>query len=403
MASVRVLAAGLDRLEVGWRGVVPPATRGRLEELAAKRDDEGDRPTWELGGRRWTVHRGGRFHGAALRCGELTALVTREGLARNPAVSWEVGSRPLWERGWRACWEEAHELTAELLAAQPGGAVVRRVDLAVDVTGAGFAAAARADWVTKRRVDGERGAQELAPGEGEGEAPGDPAWEAWRACAAPNSLRFGTGGAAMLRIYDKRREIRESSGKHWFVPIWAQALPGEEVMPEDVWRVEAQLRREALKGTVRVDGRAVSVDTVDGLEAAIPELWRRETEHVRWCVPKGKNRGRWPLRPEWAAISGADWSRSSRFAGRDWIAAEAQAEDVSRLLPILTGYLKRWAVVVGALDLDLAVWRLRDDVRELLDRRGTTWDEALEPLIPLLRPDLARTGSACADRDDEAA
>lgn len=399
MASVRVLAAGLDRLEVGWRGVVPPATRARLEELAGKRDDEGDRPTWELGGRRWTVHRGGRFHGAALRCGELTALVTRDGLKRNPAVSWEVGSRPLWERGWRACWEEAHGLTAELLGAQPGAAVLRRVDLAADVTGAAFGRAARADWVTQRRVDSERGAQEEDRGEGD---PGDPGWEAWRALGEPNSLRFGMGGAAMLRIYDKRREIREASGKHWFFPIWAANVPGGEV-PAEVWRVEAQLRREALKGTVAVEGRGrVSVDTADGLEAAIPALWARETRRVRWCEPRGLNRGRWPVRPEWAAIQAADWSGSSRFAGREWIAAEAQAEDAARILPILTGYLKRWAVVSGVLDLDLAIWRLHDDVRELLKDRGTSWEDAVEALVPVLRPDLAAV-TACADRDDEAA
>lgn len=52
------------------------------------------------------------------------------------------------------------------------------------------------------------------------------------------SLRFGEG-ATVLRVYDKAAEIAEQSQKTWFHALWGGDVP--------VWRVEWQVRKEALK------------------------------------------------------------------------------------------------------------------------------------------------------------
>ena len=54
------------------------------------------------------------------------------------------------------------------------------------------------------------------------------------------TIQFGAGGAAMLRVYNKSDEIAESSGKVWFLELWGGTA-------ENVWRVEWQVRKEMLR------------------------------------------------------------------------------------------------------------------------------------------------------------
>jgi hypothetical protein len=61
------------------------------------------------------------------------------------------------------------------------------------------------------------------------------------------------------RIYDKGREIQKSH-KQWFLPLWKRADG------TDVWRVEFQLRRTALK--------AFRIDTMDALREKMAGLWQ---------------------------------------------------------------------------------------------------------------------------------
>ncbi len=85
--------------------------------------------------------------------------------------------------------------------------------------------------------------------------------------ASYRSSRYLSGftigsGDVMARIYDKPREIREKSGKHWVFDIWGLPEVPEWHM---IVRVEYQIRRTALK--------QCGIDTWDDAVNKLGRLW----------------------------------------------------------------------------------------------------------------------------------
>lgn len=108
-----------------------------------------------------------------------------------------------------------------------------------------------------------------------------------RSSGVVQTFRFGTSDV-VLRIYDKVAEIEEKSGKAWFYDLWGRN--------SDVWRIEFQLRRTALKrhgiGTLE-ELKDFQGDTIFDLAHSHTTLRR----------PNGDtNRSRWPLHPLWASL-----------------------------------------------------------------------------------------------------
>lgn len=97
------------------------------------------------------------------------------------------------------------------------------------------------------------------------------------------------GGAIQLRMYDKSAEVSQSGKKDWFWDLW-KIRP-----PADVWRVEFQLRRPALK--------QYGVNSLESLYEKIGGIWKDLTE--RWFslrLPDNESTERRTVHPFWKVV-----------------------------------------------------------------------------------------------------
>lgn len=353
----RVVLAGLDTLHLGFRC---PEARPHLRQLRALVEDTAAKPKGERllrlsDGSEWVVGGGTKFHVGSLERGGIKVLVTRDGLPKNPELSVEVGSRACHELGPAGAWRRAEGLAHELFDRPPRSAVLSRVDPCVDVAGLDLGRTDQDEWVTRLRAAKVRGT----------EAEDEVDWQRWRSGSAVNSIRWGSRTSGlMVRAYDKIREMREQSNKVWFWDMWARHNGGEP--PTGVWRVEAELRRTALRGDwwPRQEGPALPVDTLSGLERALPAIWRDLMgSRLRWTVPAGANRARWELRDEWRLIADLDWSKWGFAAAEgDHVPAAQAKTDYASLLPILRGLAVRAGALRGLDDLAEAFGVILRDV-----------------------------------------
>jgi hypothetical protein len=229
---------------------------------------------------------------------------------------------------------------------------------------------------------------------------------------------FGRSEVSM-RIYDKTREIREQSRhKTWLYSVWARS---GWVASETVWRVEVQLRRDALKELLsRETGAKLDLDSLgraatpgkplegpasasgdspeasprsattnptsgltgSGLLGALPSLWaymvggrRGHTAWLKWCVPNpnDKKRANWKIRAEWRIVQEADWGLDKeepllRFRVRQarYTALLGQLAGLGTMLSALRGTMENGQ----APDL----YDIQADVDRYYRARGTNWD-----------------------------
>lgn len=378
---MKVLLAGVDTLQLGFHARAESKLRLRIvrEDIEhAVNAPPGEQFLRFPNGEEWAAVRGGRFHVGGLERAGIKLMVGREEFAQNAAVTAEVGSQACHELGLAGAWRRAHGLASAMLELEPARASLSRVDLCVDTTGLDFGAVDREAWVSVKRDGKEQGPD-----------PDEQHAQRWYTGSAVNSFRFGSRrSGAMVRIYDKLRELAEQSpDKAWFGPLWAKHNGGVIPTREDgVWRTEVELKRSGLKGEVwpkgeGAHGPSLPVDTLEGLLRAIPYLWRLYlTQRLRLTLPSDRdsNRARWPLRPEWSALANVDWSHFA-VEGGAWIKAEAAAVSYEELLPSLRGMLLR-AVVLRGGELDLAgggAGVLRDIAR-LDHERGRDWKAEAE-------------------------
>lgn len=93
-----------------------------------------------------------------------------------------------------------------------------------------------------------------------------------------SGFTIGRGDSMLARIYNKSEEIK-ISGKDWFKDIWREnGWTGDK----DIWRVEFQLRRKALK--------ELSLSRVEDLSSLEEELWQYLT--TKWLR---MNDDRWAI------------------------------------------------------------------------------------------------------------
>jgi hypothetical protein len=103
----------------------------------------------------------------------------------------------------------------------------------------------------------------------------------------------GNGGAEICcRIYNKGKEVQASGKKLWFLKVW-----GLESC-ENVWRVEFQLRRKALK--------CYGANTVSALLERLGGMWANLTDSwLSLRLPGGANVARREVHPWWQAVQQA--------------------------------------------------------------------------------------------------
>ena len=108
-------------------------------------------------------------------------------------------------------------------------------------------------------------------------------------------IAFGQGGKISARLYDKTHEILKSK-KNYLKPIWAAAGWQEG---QTVWRLEFQVRREALPETI-----TSSIERFVQHQSIF--VWSYCTsEWLRLTVPNenDETRSRWPNHPLWDVLA----------------------------------------------------------------------------------------------------
>ncbi len=147
------------------------------------------------------------------------------------------------------------------------------------------------------------------------------------------TFRFGEGDI-VLRVYDKTAEIRESSAKTWFYPLWGGQTEG-------VWRIEFQIRKDVL--------RRFGIRTFEDLFDGYGDLLQYLTEsHTTLRIPQSdSNRSRWPLHPLWKGLQAHVCTLPMRGVVRAFDHETYLSERLLRIAVSVEGYLKHVAAIEG--------------------------------------------------------
>jgi len=433
-APVNVLAIKVDSLYISFHAKLPrELIRGLDDAKEALRKGLG--PIYvTVGGVIWKFELGasGPRHPFRLS-NEFASLGISKTESKNvPALKFQLRSRFLWEFEAKGGWLWAEGLAKQASSSGEVRAVLSRVDQCVDVTGPDFSLSdleeflVRARKITRHRcADGDRACEACG---GTGKESGEPTGEHFSGRTL-TGYSFGKSEVA-VRIYDKTREIREQSpDKAWLYPVWAR---NGWVGGERVWRIELQLRREALKSLVsretaaKLDldelgspeerdvvmggpepgpgdlaaftGGAVARRRVSsrlvrpGFLGALGSLWTYvmggKTGHTAWISWRhvsgtDRKRSNWKIRDQWRAIQAVKWDK---FEPEPLLRFKARAAAYAKLLPQLAGLAATVAALKGPNINGRApmLHELEPDIREHLARKGTNWETSVNEKRVLL-------------------
>lgn len=207
--------------------------------------------------------------------------------------------------------EEALRRVISRFGELSGEVNVSRIDLFVDfVSSVDMESWDRHAWVTRaKRIDAH--------------ADGD--FSGWS---------IGLGGIISARLYNKSLEI-EKSKKTYLHDLW-KAAGWDGVSP--VWRLEFELKREALTG----HGLSSLEDVLHNMNG----LWSYcTTDWLRLALPisEDKTRSRWPIHPLWGYLSSVDWETSGGVLSKRFSNARLPSDDklFSMGLSMVIGYMAR--------------------------------------------------------------
>jgi hypothetical protein len=296
--GLKVVLAGMDTLWLSVKGSLDETLAAELDRLKAlaQQAQESVPSAFVFAGQRLYVEPYGAGKGFwrwVLRC---DALMLDVGLGTYaPICRAQVASEYLWQVGAVEAVSSVDAFLRQCFGAQVHISP-SEVHLCVDVAGLTPGMLSEVGLVgrSRRRV-------KALPEEG---GPASlPAAEAQQWCRQATGYALSRGAPHSAAIYDKVLEIRQKSGKIWFLDLWrAGGWDGQA----PVCRLEFRYKREFLREFGLVDGEALThYDLLDRLG----DLWRYSTtEWLRYCVPTADtNRSRWPVHPLWEVIQAADF------------------------------------------------------------------------------------------------
>ncbi len=178
----------------------------------------------------------------------------------SPALLVEFRSEALWSKGAPLLYQTILDFIGACGFRQVGGSTVSRADIAFDY------------HLPHRDFTEDHVFSRLRKN------------STYRSGKTTETIRYGTGDI-VFRAYDKSAEITQSSGKSWFHDLWSRK--------DDVWRLEFQFRRDALKEH--------GIDDFGDLGERLPKMLLKIAEgHTSIRRPNGdSNPARWPLHPLW--------------------------------------------------------------------------------------------------------
>jgi hypothetical protein len=349
MSLLRVLASGVDGLEVTARGGVRPEVWGLLERAKLEAQEAGKAMPFEFprASPRFLILPRGRRAWSYW----LTSPDCELALGRNPqgvTAYAQLHSAYLHERGPELAVGMVGTLLQANVMAGPFQLIGSRVDVYADVQGWAFNLTDLERFASRGRF------REAFPVSDEGSA------EVFMAGRRVTGFRFGRD-AVVARVYDKTADIRRRPVS-WLPEVWGER---DETLP--VWRVEFQLRRRAIA--------EFRVTEFDEVLASAQDFWRHCTEE--WLTlrvrRRNRQRARWPVDPSWVEVQQITVAPRATGVVRRRL-AEANEEMLVRKLQ---GYLTSWAAVRGHEELRPTLWALESRVtRYLMGRDRTFRDEA---------------------------
>jgi hypothetical protein len=181
----------------------------------------------------------------------------------------------------------------------------------------------------------------------------------WRKHKKAQTFNFGKGNIALC-MYHKSDEIRESSNKTWLYPIWGQQ--------ENVWRIEARFRTDAIK--------KVGIRTLADLVERQGDLLRTLTHsHTTLrSMTDDSNASRWPLHPLWQDVQAQVNAMPALGVVREYDAQAYLDERELNCGIAMYGYMKRLAAI-KCLQLDTSIMPLSETKKHLSQLLDTVHDE----------------------------
>jgi len=172
-----------------------------------------------------------------------------------------------------------------------------------------------------------------------------------------SGFTFGKGDI-VARVYDKTLQMARS-GQSWQELVWHGHDPN---LP--VWRIEVQLRREALV--------TFGLRNIDHAIEHRQGLWEYGMRWLSLRVPtKAEKRWRWPEDPTWVALRGVPIGAPSSLLIRERI----READERRLVSGFIGYASSIAALGNETDTSSLVRRALPLAHDYLRERGTSVPE----------------------------
>lgn len=360
-----MVATGVDTLELHTVAPLRPVMVRQLEVLkaqAAATPPGQPLPTWQAAGLVFEVRRGGSKRGAFLLDSEAMALSLNpnapDGLPTGMA---EIRSRHLWQDVDKAA-EDAEEALSVLTVGEHPDVQVSRVDVTADWQGWEPERDLLDRFVCRARSDAS-----------------------YRKHRKHTGWAWGSGGATYARCYDKTAEIRNTEKAQWFPEIWAQH-PGY-VADETVWRLEFQVRREAIRELTPLGVQPGMLKSWSGTREYLGSIF--STMSDGWLslrLPRtGKSRQR--MDPRWEKLR-----ELARWAGCEAPVdlARVQAEtEFERTTAQLAAYLARGVAELWALhgerEVTDSIDRLYIEAAKHFTRRGESIEARAKELYEPLR------------------
>jgi hypothetical protein len=337
LMPVRVLASGVDRLELSVRGSVRHEVLRALEvaKLEAQRMREAEPYRFAEGGRGFLVQASGRrAYPYVLRSPDYGLTVRPNG--ELPPVRAEILSAYLHEVGAAAAVADVEGLLAEAVFVVAPDVLVSRVDVYADVQGweLGLMDAGRFVSRARRRT-------------------------AYTMGHRFTGFVFGEGGPLLARVYDKTAEIARQ-GEGWLSERW-----GEREDERPVWRLEFQVRRRVLAEF----GARSPAEVLDRLQ----NLWRHGTGE--WLTLREQQRGqeawRWPVDASWTVVQGV-WIGAGVPGVRRQRRTETHRDRVVRFLQ---GGLTTLGALSGVDEIGVVLVLARREVVRYLAEQGRTFGD----------------------------
>jgi hypothetical protein len=275
---------------------------------------------------------------------DLRVMLAPPANSSRPNVQLVLSSALLWTCGAREALARSLDFAAGLVGRRSAPPLlVSRLDVAADVQNVRFPPPEDPRWVTRARHSAR-----------------------YDEAGAMTGMTFGRD-RILVRIYDKSAEIRKS-GKSWLWELWLEQGASDT---QPVWRVEVQLRREALR-RFGIDGCARPSDVLGRLDMA----WREVLSS--WLTLRtGKRVTRWDraaLAPEWAALAELSFGKPTERASRARLVLFDRWGHVRQI----RGHLATICAHVGLDSIPDGLRVLAGDLRELESMEPGGFDERLQ-------------------------